>query len=168
MASVSGALKTIECRPVAEDDGEFLLRLYASTREEEMEFVDWSDDRKRAFLQNQLAAQKAEYGRRWPEADHEIVLADGTPAGMIWVGRTEDEIRLLDIALLPEFRRRGIGTALLKPLQEEAERDGKPMRHCVYITNTPAFAFYHRLGFKRVKEMGMYCLMEWNSDSTTS
>lgn len=158
--------ETIGRRPVADTDAEFLLQVYASTRQEEMAMVDWTDAEKDAFLRGQLAAQKADYDARFPDACHEIILLDDRPIGQIWVGRTEEEIRLLDIALLPEYRGRGIGTTFLKELQEETVRAAKPMRHCVYKENEPALGLYKRLGFNRVADLGMYYLMEWNGAAT--
>jgi ribosomal protein S18 acetylase RimI-like enzyme len=154
-------------RPARKGDWDFLLVLYASTRKEEMERVNWSEEQKQSFLESQLAAQKAAYEERFPDSEHEIILVKKKPIGRIWVNRSEEEIRLLDIALLPEYRRRGIGTALLRGLQQEAAAGEKPLRHCVYITNHPAVAFYRKLGFEVIEDLGMYYLMEWDDAEET-
>ena len=111
-------------RPARAEDREFLLRVYASTREEELRLVDWSDEQKAAFVRQQFEAQDAYYREHYDPATFDVIEADGTPAGRLYVARWEDEIRIIDIALLPEHRRRGIGTALLRALLDEAGEAG--------------------------------------------
>jgi ribosomal protein S18 acetylase RimI-like enzyme len=82
------------------------------------------------------------------------------PAGRFYVHRREREIRLMDIALLPEHRGRGIGSALLHDLFAEAAAAGK--RVTVHVEEyNPARRLYERLGFKKIGEHGVYHLMEW-------
>lgn len=146
-------------RPVRDDDVDFLLRLYSSTRED-ISRAPWSEEQKQGFLYMQYAAQRADYERRFPKAAHSIVLVGVVPVGRIWVDRRADEIRLLDVALMPERCGRGIGAALLGDLMEEARRCGKPLRHSVLKENVRALRFYRRLGFVEAEDLGMYVLME--------
>ena len=87
-----------------------------------------------------------------------MILAGGEPAGRLYVARWEDEIRIVDIALLPEYRGRGLGTTLLEGLIEEAEAAGKPLSIHVEMNN-PARPLYDRLGFEEAGEFGVYVLM---------
>src|SRR5205814_7139129 len=107
-------------RPSGAEDRDFLLRVYASTREEELRLVDWSDEQKAVFVQQQFAAQDAYYREHYDPATFDVIEVDGEPAGRLYVARREDEIRIMDIALLPEYRGRGIGTALIRALLDEA------------------------------------------------
>ncbi|HLL76212.1 MAG TPA: GNAT family N-acetyltransferase [Pyrinomonadaceae bacterium] len=150
----------VDTRPVAPEDDDFLLDVYASTRADEMALVPWTQEQKRAFLKMQLDAQRAEYERRFPEADYRVILVAGRPAGRLWVARTPEQIRLLDIALLPEFRNRGAGALLLRRLTDESERTGLPLRHMVFQLNEEALRFYERLGFTRLELHGAYWEME--------
>ncbi|MFL6227317.1 MAG: GNAT family N-acetyltransferase [Pyrinomonadaceae bacterium] len=154
------AAERVELRPVAPADDEFLLDVYASTRADEMALVDWDDATKRAFLGSQFAAQRADYESRFPDADYHIIVVEGERAGRLWVARTPEQIRLLDIALLPEFQNRGVGRFLLGGLIEESERTRLPLRHMVFQFNTAGMRFYERLGFKPSGEMGAYTQME--------
>src|ERR671916_2353816 len=122
-------IPAVDTRPVAPEDYEFLLDVYASTRAEELAPVPWTDEQKRAFLRMQFNAQRGEYFQRFPDADYRVILVGGRPAGRLWVGRTPEQIRLLDIALLPEFRNRGVGALLVRQLIEEAARARLPLRH---------------------------------------
>src|SRR5713226_1578385 len=94
-------------RPVTDEDEEFLLSVYASTRADELAQVPWADEQKRQFLKWQFDLQRREYNARYPDADYCVILIDERPAGRIWIAREDQEIRLLDIAILPEFQNRG-------------------------------------------------------------
>lgn len=146
-------------RPVRPEDREFLCSVYASTRAEELAPVPWTEEQKAVFLEMQFAAQAADYGRNYPEADCSVIEVDGVPAGRLYVERRAAEIRLIDIALLPRFRRSGIGTKLLTDLIAEANGRGVPVTIHVEVFN-PARRLYERLGFAPVEEHGVYLLME--------
>jgi GNAT superfamily N-acetyltransferase len=153
-----------DLRPVAAADSEFLFRLYASTREEELRLVDWTDERKETFLRQQFAAQDLHYRENYPGAQRDIVLIAGQPAGRLYIHRGSDEIRLMDIALVPEFRGAGLGTQLIQDVLAEGERVGKPVTIHVEVFN-PARRLYERLGFTKKEDKGVYWLMEWRRDA---
>lgn len=146
-------------RPVGPDDAELLLRVYASTRTEELAPVPWSDDQKEAFLRQQFGAQHEYWSSHYDPSDFAVVEVNGAPAGRFYVHRSENEIRLVDVALLPEYRRSGIGTGLIKGLLAEAESRRVPVTIHVEVFN-PARTLYERLGFRPVADRGMYILMQ--------
>ena len=152
---------TVELRPVSESDNEFLLKVYESTRADELAQAEWTEGQKEMFLRWQLNLQRKEYETRFPDADYRVIVIDGQRAGRIWIGSDDEQIRLLDIALLPEFQNRGVGTALLERLKSEAQSAGKALRHMVFVLNNNADRFYERLGFKKIEDFGAYKHMEW-------
>jgi len=154
---------TVELRPVTESDDEFLLGLYASTREQELSQAEWIEGQKEMFLRWQFDLQRREYETRFPDADYRVIVIDQQRAGRIWIGADDEQIRLLDIALLPEFQNRGVGTKLLERLKSEAQSAGKALRHMVFVLNNNADRFYERLGFKKIEDFGAYKHMEWRS-----
>lgn len=147
-------------RPATEADRDFLLRVYSSTREDVLA-APWSDEERSRFLEMQFQAQTQDYQRRFPDSGHSVLVVDEEPVGRVWVGRWPDELRLLDIALLPEHRNHGVGTIVIRWLQDEARVAGLPLRHSVFKTNEGALRFYARLGFEVVEDFDMYVLMEW-------
>lgn len=149
-------------RPAAAGDESFLERLYASTRAEELAVVGWTAEQKVRFLAQQFAARQAHYRGHYGEASSQIVLVDGEPAGRLYVARRPDEIRIIDIALLPDYRGRGFGTELLRRLLAEAAGAGKAVRMHVERHN-PAQRLYERLGFSALTDDGVYRLLEWRS-----
>lgn len=154
-------------RSVVPSDEAFLFELYASTRKEELDAWGWDDAQRKAFLEMQFRAQHRSYRAQFPNADHQIILEGDRPIGRIMVTRTEDEFRLVDIALLWESRGFGIGTQLVRALVDEASRAGKPLRLQVLRTN-PAARLYERLGFAVVGDHGLYVQMEIAADSSRS
>jgi len=110
----------IRFRPKRDDDRPFLAMLYASTRQQEMDMIDWTDDQKRAFLQWQFDAQTVHYDEQYDGADFLVIEQYGAPIGRLYIDRREDEIEIIDIALLPEFRGSGLGSRLLHDVMREA------------------------------------------------
>ena len=147
-------------RPVTPEDHELLYRIYASTREDEMAQVDWTREQKEDFLRFQFEAQHKYYTEQFPDAAFDLVLLDGEPIGRLYIDRRDDEIRLIDIALLPESRGGGIGGRLMKEILDEGAAAGKLVRIHVEQFN-PAMRLYLRLGFEKIEEQGVYHLMEW-------
>jgi ribosomal protein S18 acetylase RimI-like enzyme len=149
----------LRLRPVVDADRAFLVELYASTREEELAQVQWDDGVKRAFVEQQFSAQDAHYRANYEGATLDVIEVDGTPAGRLYVHRGPSDIRIMDIALAPSFRGRGIGTALVKALIAEAEESSRKVSIHVEMNN-PARSLYDRLGFVPAGEHGVYVLME--------
>ncbi len=157
----------LQLRPVRPDDQDFLFQAYASTRAEEMALVNWDAAQQHAFLQMQFNAQTQHYRIHYPNAEYKIILHNQTAIGRLIVNRADDEILLMDIALLPEYRNTGLGTALIRELIAEARHTRKPLRLHVETFN-PALRLYERLGFTRIGETGIYREMEWTEQIAPS
>ena len=151
----------VALRPIRDDDEPFLLRVYASTREQELAPVPWSAEQKASFVAMQFAAQSAHYAEHYSGMTSDVVLVDGEPAGRLLVARWGEEIRIVDIALLAEYRGRGAGGELLAELMDEATEMGKRLSIHVERENR-ALGLYERLGFEPVGETGVYLRMEWD------
>jgi ribosomal protein S18 acetylase RimI-like enzyme len=150
----------LSLRPITPVDETFLARVYASSRAEELAITDWSEEQKEIFCRLQFDAQSAYYAANYPEASFQIIERDGLPIGRLYVARWEKEIRIVDITLLPEARGSGIGTKLLRELQNEARGAGKSLTIHVERFNR-ALALYQRLGFREIEDKGVYLLMRW-------
>jgi GNAT superfamily N-acetyltransferase len=151
----------VSLRAAVEDDEPFLRELYESTREEELAIVPWSEQQKRDFLDFQFFAQRAHYLKHHPQASHDLILCAGAPAGRLYVERTAREILVVDVALLPAHRGRGIATALLRELLDEARSGVREIVIHVERMNR-ARVLYERLGFAVVQDLGAYLRMAWD------
>jgi ribosomal protein S18 acetylase RimI-like enzyme/SAM-dependent methyltransferase len=134
----------IGLRQAAPDDQEFLRRVYYSTRKEEVEAFGWPEAEQEAFLSMQFTTQQKAYAMMFPHAEQSVILCDGVPAGRLLLNRDTNSISVVDIAVLPEFRRRGIASSILVRLQ----RDGAAIDLQVDKNNATARRLYERRGFQ--------------------
>jgi ribosomal protein S18 acetylase RimI-like enzyme len=153
---------TITFRACTSEDVPFLRHLYGTTREDEMRLVPWNDEQKRMFLDMQFHAQKTHYEDFYPDCEFLMIELEGKSIGRLYLDRGEDDIRITDIALLPEYRGRGIGRMLLEEILEEGRNTRKRVTIHVEHDN-PALRLYERLGFRHVDTNGVYHLMEWRA-----
>ena len=153
--------KVITLRPATDADEAFLLGVYGSTRAGEVAAFGWGETEQRAFLETQFSVRRRAYAMQFPDAKCSVVLCDGEPAGEIIVDRSNARIELTDIAVLPEFRGRGIATHLIGELQNEAAEAGLPLTLTVDRANANAFNLYSKLGFTVTAETELNFSMEW-------
>ena len=156
----------VTLRPISAEDTEFLYRVYASSRADEMALLDWSSAEKQTFLRIQFHVQHRHYHAQFRDARFDIIERDGLPIGRLYVDRRADTIHIIDIALLPEHRMRGIGGLLLRALLAEACASGRSVSIHVECNN-PARRWYERLGFVRISDRGIYYFMRWSPASIT-
>lgn len=153
---------SVTLRPVSREDEALIFDIYASTRADEMAQTGWDDAQRHLFLKMQFAAQQQHYSTRYPAAEHLIILSKAVPVGRLYVARSGEEIRILDIALLPEHRNRGTGSSIIKNLMDESAKSGKPVR--IYVESySRALQLFERLGFSQVEQTGFHYLMQWQS-----
>ncbi|MBS1792004.1 MAG: GNAT family N-acetyltransferase [Acidobacteria bacterium] len=150
---------SISLRPADQSDEAFLFELYRDTRAEEMAAWGWDAAQQQAFLGLQFRARNTSYSA-YPNTEHSIILADNHPIGRLLISGMENEIRLVDIALLANVRGLGIGATLIAELFLRAVSEGKPLRLHVDKFNR-AFPFYQRLGFQIIEDTGTQYFMEW-------
>jgi ribosomal protein S18 acetylase RimI-like enzyme len=151
--------RAVRRRAVEAADGAAVLAIFASTREEELAAVPWSPEEREAFLRAQSEAQERHYRTVYPEGSFELLLVDETPIGRLYLNRGVEAVHVIDLALLPEYRGLGIGSALLEELIAEAESQGKSVSLHVERLS-PARGLYQRLGFSEVEDRGIYLLLE--------
>jgi ribosomal protein S18 acetylase RimI-like enzyme len=150
----------VSLRPATDADYAFMRELYGATRAEEMERFPFDESQKQTFLDQQFAAQFEHYGIHYPTCERNIIERAGVAVGRLWIEEWRDQIRLVDIALLPEHRGSGIGSGLLRQVLDRGTAAGKPVTIHVEAFN-PALRLYQRLGFEHVDSNGVYYLMRW-------
>jgi ribosomal protein S18 acetylase RimI-like enzyme len=137
-----------ERRPARADDEPFLRELYLSTRGE---LAAWPE-----LVDLQFEAQRRDWEDRFPDSEQEIVVLGDDPVGRSWVAWAVDGCVIVDLALLPEHRSAGLGTALALETVARADRAGLPIRISVLRSNEGAMRFWTRLGFRQTEGDEMY------------
>jgi GNAT superfamily N-acetyltransferase len=149
----------VTLRPVQDSDDEFLLKVYGSTREQEMAQVPWTAEQKQQFVRMQYEAQKSHYAVQHPHASHEIICLEGDAAGRLYLDRTGEKFHILDITLLPEHRNHGTGSFLLGKIMSEAKEASKPVSIFVETFN-PSLRLFQRIGFTPIQQEGFHLLLQ--------
>jgi ribosomal protein S18 acetylase RimI-like enzyme len=153
-------------RPATDDDLPFLTRVYASTRCENFAASSMNAAQSAALLLLEFRAQHAHFQKHYPQADRLVITGRGSARklydiGRLYIERWPAEHGIIDIALLPEYRRHGAGEVLLRDLMDEAAVAGKAVSILVEKLN-PAIRLYRRLGFVAEQDKGSHDLMRWS------
>jgi GNAT superfamily N-acetyltransferase len=157
----------LSLRPGRPDDESFLYDLYCSTRQAEIAGFGWPPAQTEMFLKMQFRALQHNYIAQAQinpdQINDRIILSEESPIGRLIVIRTDSEICLADIALLPQHRGRGVGTKLIRDLLAESTAAGKPVTLHVAKDNRAAVQLYAGLGFVVTEDIGIHFKMEWRS-----
>ena len=157
----------LACRAMGDEDMPFLFRLYASTRAQEVAITGWPPEMQIQFIQQQFQAQHHHYTTYYPEAEWLVVEQGGAAIGRLYIEEWPSQIRIIDIALLPEAQRKGFGAALIDDVARRAVAAGKKVS--IHVEkNNPAMGLYRRLGFTAVEDKGVYDLLEWDPEGHTA
>lgn len=149
----------INFRSIEKTDFPFLKKVYRSTREEELNLTGWAEEEKIKFIEFQFNAQHSHYKNAYKGAEFNIIEWDKKDVGRLYIWETEQQIRIMDITILPKYRGKGIGTKILNNLIIESEETAKKINiHVEY--NNPALKLYERLGFKKTDDTEVYFFME--------
>ncbi|MDT4952493.1 MAG: hypothetical protein QOJ02_631 [Acidobacteriota bacterium] len=148
----SDVAPAITLRPVLPEDEQLLYEVYEGVRADELAQVGWNEAQRKVFLKMQLKARDQSYLMYYPALDDRIILVNNQLAGRLILSRTDEWIKLIDIALLPEYRGKGVGTSLIKDLFAEALETNRAVHLQVEKTNPQALRLYERLGFTVTSE----------------
>lgn len=151
-------LSKINLKPITEEDKAFLCQVYISSREDEMGIKDWQEKERTEFLESQFNMQHTYYMKSYQNPSFDIVLMGNTAIGRLYVERTAEEIRVIDISLLKEYRGLGVGTQLFNSLIKESENKNMNLTLHVEYYNF-AKQWYEKIGFKQCGENGVYVFM---------
>ena len=146
---------TVDRRPVVDDDRELLFELFCSALAPDNALLMLPPAERETLLRMQFDARERQYRATYTLADFDLLLLDDMPVGNLYVDRGDNEYVLIDITLLPEFRRRGIGAAVVGSLLDDAGTLFLPVRAHVQKHN-PAWGLWQRLGFELIGDEGVY------------
>lgn len=138
------------------EDTTFFEKLYIAVRQEEFAVSGWSEHQRQMLLKMQFDAQTQGYRGQFPDLRTFVIEANGEPVGRLLL---TDEIRLVDIAVLPKACNRGIGSFVLNYLLDKADSEKKDIFLQVLKTNAAARQLYERFGFEPIGGNDLYLMM---------
>jgi GNAT superfamily N-acetyltransferase len=150
----------LELREADPGDQDFLYLLYSSTRDD-LSGIGLPPPQLDALIRMQFKAQSDDYRTNYPSARNYIISLRGDRVGRYLVERRADEVVGIDLSILPEFRGKGIGGAVLQGLINETIGSGVPFIIHVAKLN-PARRLYERLGGRITGDTGTHFRMEWH------
>ena len=153
-------------RPVLPDDDQFLLSVFIASHSE-YDHLPLPPEQKKQIVEMQYRLQTADYKSRFPEERHEVILDGGRPVGRVWSALLDDEVRVADMGLLETARNSGIGTAIMRRIQEEARNCGKPLRSSVFRFNDGSLRWHARLGFTLEHQDELMVYLVWRAETST-
>lgn len=155
------AARGVTLRPRTDDDCDFLRDVYVAYRWSELAATGWPEAVRLSFLHDQQRLQEAHYSQHYDGAAWGVIEVNGERAGRLYVLNTGLDLRIIDIAFLPQFCNQGIGGGLIEALQKQARRMGVA-KVSIHVEHTnPAQRLYRRLGFEQTGSSGVYHLLEW-------
>jgi ribosomal protein S18 acetylase RimI-like enzyme len=134
-------------RPAREHDTGFLENLYRASRDD-LRLIEGEDDFIEEIILMQYRAQTQGYGQTHPNAMYFIVEKLDERIGRIIVDFGHNEVRLVDITLIPAARGKGFGNVIIKALQQAAQQTRTPLTLSVHHGNPLAKRLYQSLGFR--------------------
>ncbi|GAB6843605.1 ribosomal protein S18 acetylase RimI-like enzyme [Methylorubrum rhodinum] len=146
-------------RPEGEEDAPFLFALHAA--DHGATFSMLPPPLRDLLLRQTFDGKRLTYRVRYPDARWEILEADGAPIGRIVTDRGARGLTLIDIALLPERRGRGLGARLIAETMDEARAAGLPLHLTVAADNPGARRLYERLGFVPGQATELHTELVW-------
>jgi ribosomal protein S18 acetylase RimI-like enzyme len=152
-------MSSLALRTATPEDEAFVLALYASTRED-LAVLGLPGEQRARLIEMQYGAQCQTYRALYPSAERWVVLVAGRPAGSVLLDRGAEEIRIVDIALLPEQRDAGVGGRVLQAIQSEARAASRSVALRV-VQGSRALALYERLGFAVTAREPPYLALRW-------
>lgn len=154
--------QSLTSRAALPGDEPLLYEIFAADRAQEFDALWLSAEQTAILLELQFRARQAGYARDVPEATDTIVcLHDGTPVGYYRLARVAGGYRVVDLAVLPQFRNQGIGGWALRQLQQRCTAERVSLRLRVHRGN-PALALYQRLHFLCVGSDPLSLEMTWS------
>jgi GNAT superfamily N-acetyltransferase len=137
----------VRLRPAGEADEPLLRELFRAARPELL-LLPLPPDQLNAMVDLQQRAQTLGYHSAHPAAVDLVVEREGRAVGRLLVDEGPP-VTVVDIAVLPDDRGSGVGTAALQEVLAQADRRGVETRLHVRI-GSPARRLYERLGFVAV------------------
>lgn len=161
---IASPVGMLRLRPEQDADDTFRFVLFCQSRPAELALPTIEPAAREQLMHIQYRGQAMSYRTNFPGARFDIIELEGAAIGRLVIDRAGRDIAIVDWAITPEMRGRGIGTAIMQAIVEEARRDCRQIRLKVASGNAAALRLYLRLGFEPVGTIPFYAELVWNAD----
>lgn len=136
-------MRAFTLRPALPEDRDLLYQLKKSVNYAYVSALwGWDED-----------FQQAEFDRDFQKREEfSVIVWEGGDAGFLQLQRGADFLNVAEIHLLPPFRGRGLGSAVLRSVQAQGDKEGLPVLIGCFRANQRAGQLYRRLGFQPAGE----------------
>ncbi|MBL7974339.1 MAG: GNAT family N-acetyltransferase [Candidatus Kapabacteria bacterium] len=151
----------LSLRPRKDTDTDFLKLLYETSRDEEFQYVEWVNSEERTkFFNQQFEAQQLHFLNNYDNLNYDIVVLHSTDIGRLVLHRTDSHVHCVDVIILPEYRKQGIGHYIMTQITNEL--DQKNITSSLYFEKTKPYLekLYSSYGFVTTKDIGTHIYME--------
>lgn len=152
---------TLRTRPETAVDDAFLFALHASVKGPEFALMPVAEPMRRQLLDMQFRAMIMGYRAMFPAARYEVITLNDAPVGRLITDESQGRFHIVHIALLPEWRNRGIGFALMASVLDEPRRRGMTCEATVALDNQSSLRLWSRLGFTERAHGDTDFILEW-------
>ena len=143
-------MEELSIRKARTSDSEFIFTVKKAAYREYVEQVwGWDDN-----------YQRERHSREFTSHNFHIIQFCGTDVGFFITSSTSDTLKVNQIFILPEYQGRGIGSACMTRIIDNANLEQRVVVLQVLKVNTRGIALYRRLGFTIVGEDSVYFQME--------
>lgn len=115
-----------------------------------MNDIDTIFEIEKACFENPWTRANVESQLRMDHTVYHIVRGDNKPVGYVMGILCGDEAELYRIAVMPEYRRNGFGSLLMKEFLDRISPDAEKVFLEVRSRNTAAIELYKRFGFEQI------------------
>lgn len=143
-------MEELSLRQAQASDSEFVFTVKKAAYREYVEQV-WGWDN---------SYQRKRHNKEFASYDYRIIQFCETDIGFLIKSCTPDTLKVNQIFILPEYQGKGIGSACMTRIIDDATRAQKSVTLQVLKVNARGVAFYQRLGFTIVGESSTHLQME--------
>ena len=149
----------LRLRPERQEDRDFCYRLFCESRPSQ--FAVLAPAAVQQVMTYQFHGQNLNQLARFPQASFDIIELAGEPIGRLVADRSAALLHLVHLAIVPQWRGRGVGTAIMRALMEEAQAAAIPVRLEIAAPDDPSVRLYLRLGFIPIETAPFSMRLEW-------
>lgn len=96
--------------------------------------------------------QRKDFEMYYNPVNNKIITCNNSDIGILETSEDNDEIHIIEIAILPEYQGNSIGTNVLKQIIDNSKATDKRVKIGCFKINREAKKLYIKLGFKQIEE----------------